>query len=323
MLAQLPQWRQILSQNFTLLEPLVQFLELDDEQRKLLLRRPPFALNVPKRLAHKMTKRTLDDPLLRQFVPLVDEQNRSQGYCMDPVGDTFARTAPKLLHKYQGRVLLVATSTCAMHCRYCFRQNFDYATEKSFATELDSIGQEKSVREVILSGGDPLSLSNAALRDLLQKLYSFNHIRTVRFHTRFPLGIPERIDEELLDLLSSSPVQIVMVIHSNHPREFDADVLTALRSLRQAGALLLNQSVLLRGVNDSLETLVGLSQLLVDNGILPYYLHQLDKVQGAAHFEVKEEIGHKLIEEMRKRLPGYAIPTYVREDAGEPHKTIL
>lgn len=211
-----------------------------------------------------------------------------------------------------------------MHCRYCFRQNFDYDTEnKGFENEITLIAADPSIREVILSGGDPLSLSNDVLRALLIQLSAIGHLRHIRFHTRFPIGIPERVDEQFLSLLSSLPQRIWFIIHANHPRELDADVLSALKRLQKAGVVLLNQSVLLRGVNDNVDTLEELCLLLVDHGILPYYLHQLDRVEGAAHFEVAEERGKALITALNARLPGYAVPKYVQERAGDPNKTPL
>jgi len=320
----LPLWRQILSQNFTRLDRLADFLELSAEQRTLLLSKPTFSLNLPRRIAAKMAKSTLSDPLFRQFVPLAEENHSMPGYQMDPVGDVPSRVSAKLLHKYQRRVLLISTGACAMHCRYCFRQNFDYEIkDKSFDREIELIEEDPSITEVILSGGDPLTLTNEVLGDLLERLSQVATLRKVRFHTRFPIGIPERIDAGFLEILRGVPLQIIFVIHANHSRELDEEVLQALKQVRLAGGLMLCQSVLLKGVNDTVETLIALSETLVDNGILPYYLHQLDRVQGTAHFEVEEKRGAALIAEMMKSLPGYAIPRYVREVAGEMHKILL
>lgn len=242
----------------------------------------------------------------------------------DPVGDQSFRCGPKLLHKYQGRVLLVTTGACAMNCRFCFRQNFDYdVVDKSFEVELDQIAKDPTIFEVILSGGDPLSLPNRNLASLLKKIASIPHVRRIRFHTRFPIGIPERIDDEFLKMMESSPLQIWFILHCNHPREMDEDVIAAMTQLRKRGVNVLNQGVLLKGVNDDIETLAGLYLTLVDHGIFPYYLHQLDRVQGTAHFEVEEREGVRLMEELQKRLPGYAVPKYVREIAGQPSKTLI
>ena len=318
------QWRQIQRQNFTNWEKLADYLELDSIQRSEIVKNPHFVLNLPIRLARKIEKGNLDDPILRQFLPSVAETIETSGFVSDPVGDHACRRASKLLHKYNGRVLLVTTSACAMHCRYCFRQNFDYEVEdKTFREELEVISQDETIKEVILSGGDPLSLSNRQLGTLLDNISSIPHINRLRFHSRFPIGIPERIDDEFLELIERSPHQVWFVIHCNHPRELDSDIIERLNALRKLGVNILNQAVLLRGVNDDVETLAELCENLTDHGVLPYYLHQLDRVQGASHFEVTKEEGLELINQLICRLPGYAVPKYVQEIAGEPSKTPL
>lgn len=317
-------WRRVLRTNFTNWRELSLFLQLDEQQQSEIAIRPDFPLNLPFRLAEKIAKGTLDDPILRQFLPTHAEAKILPGFAADPVGDEHCQKTTKLLQKYQGRVLLVCTSACAMHCRYCFRQNFDYDVElKGFAKELEQIASDPTIREVILSGGDPLSLSDAVLEGLFQDLSAIPHLKRLRFHTRFPIGIPERIDQSLLSILERMPLQIWFIIHANHPRELDDNVLSALQQLQRRGIMVLNQSVLLKGVNDSADVLADLSERLVDHGILPYYLHQLDRVQGSGHFEVPESEGHALIEELQKRLSGYAVPKYAREVAGEPGKRIL
>lgn len=319
-----PLWRQILRQNFVDVAKLADYLHLDDKDRSLLLTRPRFVLNLPIRLASKIRKGTLEDPILKQFLPTVHEHKQSLGFLDDPVGDNPCRKAKKLLHKYQGRVLLVCTGACAMHCRYCFRQHFDYErTDKAFQEELGLIADDPSINEVILSGGDPLSLDDRVLEDLLRSLAAIPHVRKVRFHTRFPIGIPERLDASFRAMLKSIPLQFWFIIHTNHAAELDDDILKALKAIQLLGIPVLNQSVLIRGVNDTVEALTDLCQMLVDNGISPYYLHQLDKVQGAAHFEVSEAEGKALIAELAKRLPGYGLPRYVKEEAGMLHKTLL
>lgn len=318
----IPLWKQILRNNFTHWEKLADYLELSSEQRSHILTQPSFVLNLPLRLAQKITKGTLEDPLLKQFLPLKVEKNPTLGFVQDPVGDHLCRKESKLLHKYEGRVLLVCTSACAMHCRYCFRQNFDYETQnKLFKKELEIITEDPSIHEVILSGGDPLSLSDHILEELLEAISAIPHIQRIRFHSRFPIGIPERIDASFIHLLKKLRPQIWFVIHTNHPKELDAEVLSHLHLLKNIGVILLNQSVLLKGVNDSVEILVELCEKLVNHGIFPYYLHQLDRVQGAAHFEVAEEKGKELIQEIAKYLPGYAVPKFVKELSGEPYKT--
>ena len=315
----IPLWRKILSQNFTRWETLAPYLQLS---QSVGVHPKNFPLNLPQRLAAKIEKGNIHDPLFLQFVPQAKELVTTFGFLKDPVGDDAARELPKLLKKYNNRALLVTTGVCAMHCRYCFRQNFDYARQNTpFEKELAFLHADASINEVILSGGDPLALSDDSLQALIQELEAIPHVRKLRFHSRFPIGIPERIDESFLSLLRKTRFQVYFVIHSNHPKEFDSDVFAALKKIRQTGALLLNQSVLLKWVNDNLDTLIALSNLLVDNGILPYYLHQFDQVQGGAHFFVPEEEGLALIAEMNKSLPGYAVPKYVKEIAGEASKT--
>jgi EF-P beta-lysylation protein EpmB len=253
----------------------------------------------------------------------VQELQVHSDFVLDPVCDVAFQQEGKLLRKYEGRVLLLCTSACAMHCRYCFRQYFAYDSSKAFEEELAQIEQDLSIHEVILSGGDPLSLSDEILANLLGRLAKLSHIRRIRFHTRFPIGIPERIDEGFLNLIAALPQQVYFVIHCNHPRELDYEIFDRLKALRSLGCLILNQAVLLKGVNDDVCTLKQLAEQLANHGILFYYLHQLDRVKGAAHFEVDEEKGRFLLAEMAKQLPGYAIPKYVREVAGKPHKTHL
>lgn len=317
-------WRSILRNNFTRVGQFADFLELNAEQRTQLIMQPRFAFQVPLRLAQKMPKGTLDDPLVRQFLPIKAELEQHTDFVSDPVCDHTFQKEKKLLHKYEGRVLLVCTGACAMHCRYCFRQNFDYETvDKGFEKELAWIEQDLSLHEVILSGGDPLSLSDETLAYLLESLAGFPHIRRIRFHTRFPIGIPERIDESFLSLIAAVPQQVYFIIHCNHPRELDQDVIQHLNALQRLGCLIMNQAVLLKGVNDDVHTLQQLCEQLANHGILPYYLHQLDRVQGTAHFEVEEEKGRFLLQEIAKQLPGYAVPKYMREIAGEPNKTSI
>ena len=317
-----PLWKKILRSNFVDVTKLSDFLELDEAQRQKILHTSRFRLSLPQRLAQKISKRTLDDPILKQFLPTLDENIKSSNFISDPVGDSSCRIGNKLLHKYEGRMLLVTTSACAMHCRYCFRQHFDYETHKKlFEDELIIIRQDTSVNEIILSGGDPLSLDDKFLKNLLGDLSTIPHIKKIRFHTRFPIGIPERIDQSFLALLQSIPLQFWFIIHTNHPNELDSDVFNALKSLQRIGIPILNQFVLLRGVNDDVDVLAQLCSQLADHGIMGYYMHQLDRVEGASHFEVPVEKGKELIKELAKRLPGYAVPRYVQEIAGMPSKT--
>jgi len=318
----IPSWRQIQRDNFTDWKKLLSFLEFDLSKAHLVLPQSKFPLNLPLRLAEKIEKGNWNDPILRQFIPTTEELKPSPLFVLDPVADSAFRSKPKLLHKYHGRALLLCSSACAMHCRFCFRHHFDYETkDKLFIEELSAIAQEPSITEIILSGGDPLSLSNAQLQYLLEELEKIPHLKRIRFHTRFPMGIPERIDSAFLHILSSCKKQIVFIIHCNHFQEFDEDIFHHLKKIQQLGIPILTQSVLLRGINDDVQTLKNLFELLVNHGIMPYYLHQLDRVQGAAHFEVTEEKGKFLIHQLNALLPGYAIPKYVREIANQPSKT--
>lgn len=310
-------WRKIQKQNFKHLRDLSAFLKVE------LKETGSFPLNLPKRLAEKMPKGTLDDPLTRQFVPLPDPPKDPLGFSKDPVQDSSFCKSDKLLQKYEGRALLLTTSACAMHCRYCFRQNFPYAPKTQYQEELALIAKDTSLHEVILSGGDPLSLADRDLKALLTSLDQMAHIQLIRFHTRFPIGIPERIDESFLSILAECKTQTVFLIHANHARELDADVLSALKKVQHNGIPVLIQTVLLKGVNDSIEALKELFLTCVTAGIIPYYLHGLDRVEGAAHFEVDPETGRALIHALRSQLPGYAVPRYVQEIPGKTEKTLL
>lgn len=314
-------WRKIQKENFNCLETLSAYLKLNCDQQKLLKLNAPFGLNLPKRLAEKIKKGTLDDPILRQFVPLKAEEEINTKFVKDPVGDCQAACAPKCLQKYAGRALLLTTSACAMHCRFCFRQNYPYAQQSGFLQELNVIREDCTLKEVILSGGDPLSMGNAQLKELLFSLAAIEHVKRIRFHSRFPIGIPERIDEDFLALLEEVQTQVWFVIHCNHPDELDSDVLTALKKIQKLGIPVLNQWVLLKKVNDSIDILQTLCEKLIDQGIFPYYLHQLDRVQGASHFEVSQEVGKTLIRELNQRLAGYGVPKYVQEIPTEKSKT--
>ena len=318
-----PLWRQIQKKTFTSWEKLFAFLELDASYKEQIIEVKHFPLNLPFRLASKIEKNTWDDPLLKQFLPTKDELIVSDEDLLDPVGDDKARKCAKLLHKYTARALLV-TSACAMHCRYCFRRNFPYETHnKSFDEELKVIQNDTTLSEIILSGGDPLSLSNKELGKLLSDLSNTAHIKKIRFHTRFPIGIPERIDDEFPEILSKVPKQIIFVVHINHPKELDEEVIKALKNIMGLGIPVINQSVLLRGINDNICIMQELLEALTNAGIIPYYLHQLDRAEGASHFAVAEDEGLKMIAQLTERLPGYAIPRYVKEIAGDRSKRAI
>ncbi len=286
-----------------------------------------FPLRVPRGFAARMRHGDPDDPLLRQVLPLDDEDRVVPGFGLDAVGDGAARGGTGIIHKYDGRALLVATGSCAIHCRYCFRRHFPYGEETAAAGQwrqaLDYLAADPSIREVLLSGGDPLSLATPKLAEFTDALAGLPHVRRLRLHTRLPIVLPERVDPALLDWLAALPQQVVVVVHANHAHEIDADVGRALAALRATGATLLNQAVLLRGVNDDVDSLAALSERLFDAGVLPYYLHQLDRVAGTAHFEVDEDRARALHGRLAARLPGYLVPRLVREVAGAPAKLPL
>jgi EF-P beta-lysylation protein EpmB len=286
-----------------------------------------FPLRVPRGFVARMRRSDPADPLLRQVLPLAEECQTMEGYGLDPVGDLAAHRAPGVLHKYEGRVLLTATGACAIHCRYCFRRHFPYA-EANASTEnwraaLDYVTTQPDVREVILSGGDPLTLSDRRLAEFVRAIETIPHVERLRLHTRLPVVLPERVTPELCAWLSGTRLKTVVVLHANHAQELDATVHAACKRLMDSGAALLNQSVLLRGVNDSVEALTQLSEALFAAGALPYYLHLLDRVQGAAHFDVSEELALRLMAGLNARLPGYLVPRLVREIPGGTSKQLI
>ncbi|MBD9468087.1 EF-P beta-lysylation protein EpmB [Pseudoxanthomonas sp. PXM01] len=286
-----------------------------------------FPLRVPRGFVARMRHGDAQDPLLRQVLPLDHEMQPVPGYGLDAVGDGAARSGTGVIQKYRGRALLVATGSCAINCRYCFRRHFPYSDETAardgWREAVDLIRHDDSIEEVLLSGGDPLSLSNAKLAELTDALAGVPHLRRLRIHSRLPVVLPERIDEGLIAWLSGLPWPVTVVIHANHANEFDATVDVALARLRAAGAHLLNQAVLLRGVNDDVDALVALSERGFAAGVLPYYLHQLDRVAGAAHFEVEDARAKALHAALAARLSGYLVPRLVREVAGDTGKRPL
>jgi L-lysine 2,3-aminomutase len=286
-----------------------------------------FPLCVPHEFIRRMRPGDPHDPLLRQVLPLADEFDAVSGYRADPVDDSAATRRPGLLQKYPGRVLMVTTPTCAIHCRYCFRRHFDYQatprTMDDWQPALDQIAADATIQEVVLSGGDPLSLPDARVAQLIDRLESVPHLRRLRLHTRLPIVIPQRVTDPLMTCLRQTRLTLVMVIHANHPAELDADVAQAVAQIVAAGIPVLNQSVLLRGVNDAADVLIALSVRLLELRVMPYYLHQLDQVAGAAHFWVAPERGCELVAAMRAQLPGYGVPRYVQEEPGRSSKTLL
>ena len=285
-----------------------------------------FPLRVPRSYAARMRKGDPADPLLLQVLPVHAERMDVPGFAPDPLRES-GLASHGVLKKYRGRALLVTTPACPVHCRYCFRRHFPYADQVAakdrWGPALRALRGMTDVTEVILSGGDPLSLTNWRLGELLHLIEDLEHIDTVRFHTRFPIVLPERVDRSLLELFADTPLHTVMVVHCNHANEVDRSVHASLEAVAATGTRLLNQSVLLKGINDSADRLESLSRALFSCGVLPYYLHLLDPVSGAAHFDVPASRGTELIQELRRRLPGYLVPRLVREEPGQPGKTAI
>ncbi|WP_057972992.1 EF-P beta-lysylation protein EpmB [Lysobacter antibioticus] len=286
-----------------------------------------FPLRVPRGFVARMLRGDPNDPLLRQVLPLDEEMRPMPGFSLDAVGDGAAKAGHGVIRKYNGRALLIATGSCAIHCRYCFRRHFPYAEETAAAggwrDAVAAIGEDAGIDEVILSGGDPWSLATPKLEELTEALAQVPHLKRLRIHTRLPVVLPERVDAALQAWIERLPWPVAVVLHANHANEFDAEVEAAVRRLRASGATLLNQAVLLRGVNDSVEALAALSERSYAAGVLPYYLHQLDRVQGSAHFEVGDERARELHRQLAARLSGYLVPKLVREVAGDPGKRPL
>lgn len=321
-------WKADLAKSFTRIEDLLNDLGLPpdfslggEEPARL------FPFRVTAAFASRMKQGDPNDPLLRQVLPLAEEMQERAGYTDDPVGDLPSVIVPGLLHKYHGRALLIATGICAINCRYCFRREFPYAegqlTRSRYAEAFRHIAGDASITEVILSGGDPLVLDDGRLADLVEAIAAIPQVKRLRIHTRLPIVLPSRIGLGLTQILSGTRLKCIIVIHANHVNEIDAEVSQALLALREAGAVLLNQTVLLKGVNDTVDALASLSEALIEFGVAPYYLHLLDKAKGTGHFEVDETTALALHESLRRRLPGYLVPKLVREVASKPYKESL
>lgn len=295
-----------------------------DPERFRLAPAGKFTFLVTEAFATRMTPGDPDDPLLRQVLPLAEEDLETPGFDSDPVGDVASRAAKGVLHKYRGRALLITTGACPIHCRYCFRREFDYAGDALSGTALagavDYIAATPDVEELILSGGDPLMLGTHKLRRITDALSAVPHYRRLRIHSRMPVTLPARIDDAFIEWMAKLDRQVVVVVHANHANEFDQAVSRALSRMRQAGATILNQAVLLAGVNDTVPALVRLMEAGFEAGAVPYYLHLLDRVSGSAHFEVDRDRAVTLIDALRERLPGYLVPRLVEERRGAPSK---
>jgi EF-P beta-lysylation protein EpmB len=321
-------WQEILSNTVNSSAELCRLLDLDlaalPEGHPLLAQ---FPVRVPLPFLGRMAKGDPLDPLLLQVFPALAEADPAPGYSADPVGEAACNPAPGILHKYHGRALLLVTSSCAIHCRYCFRRHFPYQDnqpgKQHWQDSLAYVGSDTSIGEIILSGGDPLTLPDSYLAWFYEQLASFSHVHRIRIHTRLPVMIPQRMTENLCNILANPRFQTILVLHSNHAREIDGAVAQSCLALRQKGITLLNQSVLLKGVNDSVTALAALSERLFETGVLPYYLHLLDRVTGASHYDVTEAQALVLIEELRNTLPGYLVPKLVREVPGEGAKSLV
>jgi len=318
-------WRQILAASFRDGEALLRYLEIAPDsalpQGHAAL---SFPLLVPRPFADQMTKGDLHDPLLRQVLPSDSETRKSAGFITDPLGERQSNIQPGIVHKYHGRVLLLAATACAVNCRYCFRRHFDYSDNRLSREErkkaLDYVRNDNSITEVILSGGDPLMLQDDALAELIRDIDQIPHVTRLRIHSRLPVVIPQRLTTELIQQLNGSRCLTTLVLHVNHANELSELHRQPLQALRNGGTTLLNQSVLLKGVNNKLSILSDLSEHLFTFGVIPYYLHLPDKVEGTQHFDVSDKEGGELYLQLRALLPGYLVPQLVRELPGEPYK---
>ena len=316
-------WQRILANTIDDPNTLLRELALDPTDLGALFT-PDFKLRVPRGFVDRMEKGNPQDPLLLQVLPLNQELNVHPGYSHDPVGEQHVNPIPGLLHKYHGRVLLTLTGGCAINCRYCFRRHFPYHDNTpgtaGWQQALDYIAKDHTIGEVILSGGDPLMLKDQQLSALVARLETIQHVKRLRIHTRFPIVIPERVNDELTDWLGKTRLKTIVVLHANHPNEINQAVIDALQRLHQANVTLFNQTVLLKNINDNAACLAKLSHALFTAHVIPYYLHLFDRVQGAAHFEVSERTARHLVDTMTQQLPGYLVPKLVREVAGERSK---
>jgi EF-P beta-lysylation protein EpmB len=321
-------WQTLLSQTLKSPEELLSYLQLPDSLLEGANRASlEFAMRIPRPWLDRIEKANPDDPLLRQVLPLGEELESIPGFISDPLEEMSSNPVDGLIHKYKGRVLVILTGACAINCRYCFRRHFPYAENRlgpeQWQKILDYIAADTSITEVIFSGGDPLVSSDTRLKQLIGDLQQIPHLTRLRIHSRLPVVLPQRITTSLTNLLSQTRLKVVTVIHSNHPQELDNAVAKAVEQLKHAGVTVLNQAVLLRGVNDSVATLKALSEKLFDIGVLPYYLFTFDPVKGAAHFDVPDNEAKQIISQLQDQLPGYLVPKLAREIPGRGSKTLL
>jgi EF-P beta-lysylation protein EpmB len=319
-------WQKILGQGFTSASKLLSFLQLPIIDGSLLAEKQ-FPSRIPLGFAKRMQKGNPNDPLLLQVLATGEELEEKEGYNSDPIAERSSIPLKGLIHKYHGRVLLTLTGVCAVNCRFCFRREFPYKVNNpgrnGWSEIYNYIARDTSITEVILSGGDPLLASDLVLGELIEQLELIPHVHTLRIHTRIPVVFPERIDKGLIDLLAATPIKKVIVLHCNHPQELDESVRQACYELQKAGCVLLNQAVLLAGINDNAPILASLSQSLFAYGVIPYYLHVLDKVKGAAHFDMPFREVQTLYQQLQTLLPGYLLPRLVRDEPEKLSKTLL
>ncbi|WP_298624612.1 EF-P beta-lysylation protein EpmB [uncultured Legionella sp.] len=319
-------WQKKLAQGFSSATELLRYLELPIQQGSLLAEKE-FSTRIPLSFAQRMQKGNPDDPLLLQVLAVKEELLVNEEYSQDPLVELSSNPLKGLIHKYHGRVLLTLTGVCAVNCRFCFRRHFPYQENNpgrnGWSSICDYIRKDTSISEVILSGGDPLLAADLVLAELIQQLEAIPHVTTLRIHTRIPVVFPERVDSGLLSVLEATRLKKVIVLHCNHVQELDECVRVACSDLLYVGCFLLNQSVLLRGINDASETLADLSHVLFAYGVLPYYLHVLDKVQGAAHFDMPYSKAQEIYHQLQQKLPGYLLPRLAREEPGKLSKTLL
>lgn len=319
-------WQKILAQGFSSAVELLDFLHLPRTLADPLAEQQ-FKTRVPRGFAERMQLGNPLDPLLLQVLAVSEELQVTEGYSDDPLVECAVNPVPGLIHKYSSRVLLTLTGACAINCRYCFRRHFPYEDNNpgrsGWGAALDYIRADSRINEVILSGGDPLLVKDNVLVELFSQLSLIDHVRTVRIHTRIPVVLPERVEDGLLECLSNTRLNKVVVLHCNHPQELNEAVANACSLLRQSGCHLLNQSVYLTGINNNAATLTALSERLFACGVLPYYLHVLDKVAGAAHFDAPIHDVFDVFQEMQRLLPGYLVPRLAREESGKLHKQLL
>lgn len=321
-------WQMQLANCVTQPEELLEILGLDPSLLPAAINASKtFAMRIPRSYIARMEYSNPNDPLLKQILPLEQELREVAGFGIDPLGEKDKNPTEGVIHKYHGRLLLITSGACAVNCRFCFRRHFPYQDNQLSGRRLEEalnyIKNDDSIREVILSGGDPLAASDRRLKQLTGALADIPHVKVLRIHSRLPIVLPDRVTDDMLGWLASTRLKTVIVLHCNHANEINGNVRTAIARLKQTGATVLNQAVLLRDVNDSVDALVELSEALFDAGAMPYYLHLLDKVQGAAHFDIPRESAQDLVRGMMQRCSGYLVPKLVEEVAGETSKTII